>query len=78
MKLNTGLVSQVLMVVILLIITFQALADTSDDLGSAADNITAASDVYPLTNFFKKKGVVLLAFIAGIVITIISAVMPKK
>lgn len=73
--LNVGLISSTLMVIILLIITFQALADTAEDVGYAADNISAQSDVYPLTSFFKKKGVVLLAFMAGIVITIISAVL---
>lgn len=76
-KLGVSLIRDVLMVIILLIIVFQVLADTSGDLGQAADNITAASDVYPLTSFFKKKGVVLLALIAGIVITIITAVLPK-
>jgi len=76
-KIGVSLVSNLLMVIILLIITFQVLADTSSDIGYAADNITAASATYPLTSFFKKKGVVLLALIAGIVITIITAVLPK-
>jgi len=76
-KLGVNLVRDVLMVIILLIIVFSVLADTADDIGYAADNITAASDTYPLTSFFKRKGVVLLALIAGIVITIISAVLPK-
>lgn len=75
--LNIGMVKSVLMVIILLIITFQVLADTATDIGNAADNITAESDTYPLTSFFKKKGIVLLAIMAGIIITIIGAVLPK-
>jgi len=76
-KLDVGLVSSVLMIIILLIITFQVLADTADDVGAAADNITAASDTYPLTSFFKKKGVILLALMAGLAITLIKAMLPS-
>jgi len=75
MALNTNLVKNVLMVIILLIITFQVLADTAEDVGYAADNITSQSSVYPLTSFFKKKGVVLLALMAGLAITIITSVL---
>ena len=71
--LSVQLVSSVLMIIILLIITFQVLADTAEDIGYAADNITAESATYPLTSFFKKKGIVLLALMAGIVITLITA-----
>ena len=53
-KLNINLVSSVLLIIIFLIIIFQVLADTAVDIGNAADNITAQSDVYPLTSFFKK------------------------
>ena len=65
------------MIVILLIIVFQVLGDTAGEVGDAADNITAASDTYPLTSFFKKKGIILLAVMAGLAITIISAVLPS-
>jgi len=74
-RLGVSMVSAVILVIVLLIVVFQVLADTSEDVGYAADNITAASDVYPLTSFFKKKGVILLAFMAGIAITIITAVL---
>ena len=76
-KIGVNLVRDILMLIILMIILFTVLADTADDVGSAASNITAQSDVYPLTSFFKKKGVVLLAVIAGVVITIITAALPK-
>ena len=74
---GVGLVRTTLLVIILIIMLFTVLADTAEDIGNAAGNITAQSDVYPLTSFFKKKGVLLLALIAGIVITIITAVLPK-
>ena len=75
MGLKVGMVKELLLVIILLIIVFRVLADTATDMGNAAGNISAQSDVYPLTSFFKKKGVILLAFIAGIVIAIITAVL---
>lgn len=74
-QLKIKLVGDLLLVIILLIIIFQVLADTSGDIGNAADNITAADDVYPLTSFFKKKGVILLALMAGIVIVLIKAML---
>lgn len=58
---------------------------TGDWLNSTHRNISGtvgvgdyeAYHVLPLVSFFKKKGVVLLAMIAGIVITVITAVLPK-
>ena len=79
MALKVGFVKELLLVVIVIIILFRVLADTAADVGNAAGNITdtingsEASNVYPLTSFFKKKGVILLGFIAGIVIAIITA-----
>ena len=75
MALNTSFVKNVLMLIILLIITYQVLADTAADVGDAADSIVANSATLPLTSFFKKKGVVLLALMAGVVIALISAAM---
>lgn len=74
-KLSVNLVSEVLLIIIFLIIIFQVLADTAEDIGNAADNITAQSDVYPLTSFFKKKGIILLALMAGVVIVLITAML---
>ena len=76
-KLNTGMISSLIMVIILIIVAYNVLGDTASDIGDAADNITAASATLPLTSFFKKKGVVLLALMAGLAITIITAVLPK-
>ena len=80
MGLKVGMVKELLLVIILLIIVFRVIADTATDVGDAADNLTSTTysdgaNTYPLTSFFKKKGVILLAFIAGIVIAIITAVL---
>lgn len=77
MGLGMGLVKGTLMAIILLILTFTALSETATEVDDAAGNITGKSDVYPLTSFFKQKGIILLALMAGITLTIISAVMPK-
>lgn len=87
-NLNVGLISSILIAVIVIIIVFRALADTGDDMGYASDNFSSArinadfayegADVYPLTSFFKKRGVILLAFMAGIVIVMVSAVLKFK
>lgn len=92
-KLSVKLVTALFIVIIVLIIIFTILGDTSNEVGSAAGNMTcintsdpgclqanatgnvAVSDVFPLTSFFKKKGVILLAFIAGIVIVIITGLL---
>jgi len=76
--LNVGLVRNVLLAVIFLIIGYQVLADTAGDIDSAAGNITAQNDVYPLTSFFKQKGIILLALMAGVVLVMIAAFMPGK
>ena len=77
MKLSTGLLKSVLVVVIVLIMVMTALAETSTDVGTAADAIVAANGTYPLTSFFKKKGIVLLGFMSGIALTVILAVLPS-
>ena len=83
-KLSMGVISALLMTIIVIIIIFQALTDTADDVGYAADNISTArlnadysyegADVLPLTSFMKKKGIVLLTLMAGLVIVIITGV----
>lgn len=71
----------------MLIILYQVLADTASDIGSASDSLAvtnstngtdAGKDIYPLTSFFKKKGIILLALMAGIVIVAITAFMGGK
>lgn len=89
-KLNISMVKSILMILILLIILFTVLADTAPDVGYASDNVTdtassnvtlaedyGGGDVLPIVSFFKKKGIVLLAVMAGIIITVIAAVLPK-
>ena len=91
-KLSINTVRNVLMVIIVLIIVLQVLADTGEDVGSAAGNVSIdnatgdmtlgemdydSESVFPLTSFFKRKGILLLAMIAGIVIIVISSVLPK-
>ena len=69
----------ILFAVITLIIVFQLLAATAGDVGDAADNITTlGADTYPLVSFFKKKGIILLAFIAGIIISIFGMVLKSR
>jgi len=88
MKLSMNLVSSVLMTVIILIVIFQIMGDTGDTMGTSAGNVSVynatgdlaagqedATTVFPLTSFFKKKGVVLLALMAGLAITAITAVL---
>ena len=88
-RLGVGLISVVLIAVIVLVILMTVLADTSSDMGAAAGNMSeslyangtciggghCAGDTLPLTSFFGKKGVILLAFMAGIAIVVITAVL---
>jgi len=85
-KLSVNIIRDILMVLIVLIMVFYVVGDTAGEIGSAAGNMSEAnatgdgtqtSDTLPLTGFFKRKGVILLAMIAGIVIIIIAAVLPK-
>ncbi len=72
-KLGVGMIRNLLLVIIMLIILFTVLADTASDVGDAADNITSAgATVYPLTSFFKRKGIILLSLIAGVIIVLIT------
>ena len=75
------------MIVIVLIILFNIIGGTADDVGDSATNLTSnrfnesydynGADVFPLTSFFKKKGIILLAVMAGLAITVIITVLPK-
>ena len=91
MALSTKFASGILLAVISLIIVYTILAETAADIGTAADGVATYNvsgtmvdgdnDAYtalPLTSFFKKKGVILLALMAGIVIIVITAVMNPK
>lgn len=73
-KLGVGMIRNLLLVIIMLIILFTVLADTAADVGDAADNISTGegANVYPLTSFFKRKGIILLSLIAGVIIVLIT------
>ena len=90
MALSTKFASGILLAVISLIIVYNVLAETAADIGTAADGVATYNatgdlvpgdnDAYtalPLTSFFKKKGVILLALMAGVVIAVISALMKR-
>ena len=90
MALSSKFASGILLAVISLIIVYTILAETAADIGTAADGVatynatgtlvTGDNDAYnslPLTSFFKKKGVILLALMAGVVIAVISALMKR-
>jgi len=89
-RLGVSLISVILLGIIVLIILMTVLADTSSDMGAAAGNMSdsvyanntcvngnanCAGNTLPLTSFFGKKGVILLAFMAGIAIVVITAVL---
>ena len=92
MKLNTSMIRTVLMVVVVMIMLFTVIADTAGEVGHAAGNLSDTnasgtevgvregdnpSEVFPLTSFFKRKGVLLLAFLAGIIIVVITTLIPR-
>lgn len=88
-KLSIKVVSGLLIAIITLIILFTILGDTAADVGGAAGNMSTfnasnvvgvdgvsdndATTTYPLTGFFKRKGIILLALIAGIIIVLITS-----
>lgn len=91
-KLNTGVVTAILVAVVVVVIVWTTVSETASDVNVAAGNLSAVSnasgscnsgnacgaDTYPLTSFFKKKGVVLLALMAGIALVVIKAFLPSK
>ena len=92
-KLNQSLANTILTVIVMVIIIWNILADTSEDVGDVAENLTenynstqscapgssnCGVTTYPLISFFKKKGVLLLSFIAGIVLLLVKVFMSKK
>ncbi len=92
-KLSSNMANSVLTIIVMVIIIWTILADTSTDVGDAASDLTEAYNstqscavgasncgvtTYPLLSFFKKKGVLLLAFIAGIVLLLVKVFMGSK
>jgi hypothetical protein len=80
------MVTSVLVTVIVLVMIFQAIGDTADEVKAAAQNASTGNmsgsgsedispaNVYPLTAFLEPDGIVLLAFIAGVILAILAAV----
>ena len=91
---NVGIVKNVMVVIIIMIIAWTVLADTGSDIGGASGNVSASNstgdlchgttdevcpgNTYPLTSFFKQKGILLLAMMAGIVLLFIGAFFKAK
>jgi len=86
-----GILITIIMVVILFTMLNDTATDVMDSANNLTEEVNAsghcvsgatggctAQSTYPLMNFFKQKGVLLLAFIAGIVLVIISAVLGNK
>lgn len=85
-KFGTGLIKSILMGIIILVLLMMVVSETSADVEHAANNVSLANatggnddvpSVYPLTSFMKKKGIVLLALMAGIALVAVTAFMPK-
>lgn len=72
------LADKVIMVVLSFIIVLQILAETASDLGTASDCIVAANDTFALTNLFKKKGVIYIAFMIGIFMALYRLMRGRK
>ena len=96
-KLNPAIASTILTIIVILIILWTIIGDTSSDVGTSADGLSVynssgdvitntslsgsindASTTLPLTSLFKKKGVVLLAFMAGIVLVLVGVFLSAK
>jgi len=92
-SLNVKMISGILTAVIVIIIGYQVLADTGTDIDSVSGNLSEGNnasgvcgapdgvcpgEILPLTSFFKQKGIILLALMAGIVLVMIAAFMPRK
>ena len=92
-KLNTIAITTIIIGIVILIIIFNILAETAPVIGAVAGNITCTSgveiacisnatgfpvsEVLPLTGFFKKKGVIILGMISGIILLLITRLLLK-
>jgi len=91
-KISSNLIKGILLGVIVIVILFTVLQDTASDVNEAAGNVSEslnstnecdtsggcyADETYPLMSFFQKKGVLLLAFIAGVIIVLIIAMLRR-
>lgn len=72
-RLTTGLISGLLLIIILIIMTFQIIGNSSPEIKNAADNISGSG--LPLASLFAASGAVLLVFMAGVLTVIILVVI---
>ena len=74
---GTNMITNLILLVIMIVMLFSVLAETSGDLGDASDNLTNgdANDTLPFISFFKKKGILYLALMGGIVIALVKVMM---
>lgn len=65
----------VILTIIAIIVVFQLVGNSSDDLVAASGNISASG--LPLASLFESSGVVMLIFMAGILIMIVGMALGK-
>ena len=68
---TNAIVGSVIGAIIAVIVVYQLVGSTASDVGYAADNITGASDTYPLTGLFARNGLILLLFMVGLLVSFI-------
>lgn len=69
-------VTSVILVIIGIVLIFQIVGNTAEDLTDASDNISGSG--LPLASLFESDGVVLLIFMAGILLAIVGAAFAVK
>lgn len=69
-------VTSLVMLIVGIVVVFYIVGGTASTLTDSADNISGSG--LPLAGLFSSNGVVLMIFMAGVLLTIIGAVMAKK
>lgn len=65
-----GVVTGVVLLIVTIIVSFLIVGSTAGDLTTATDNISGSG--LPLASLFASNGVVLLVFMAGLLIAIVT------
>lgn len=65
-----GIIGGVIGLIVLIIVSFLIVGNTAGDITNAADNISGSG--LPLASLYSSSGVVLLVFMAGLMITLIT------
>lgn len=71
-----GMITKLVMLIVGIVVIFYIVGGTAGTLTTAAGNISSSG--LPLAGLFSSSGVVLLVFMAGILIAIISLAMKWK